>query len=429
MVNGTNELNIKIKVFGLGGGGGNAVDNMIRNNVQGVDFAIANTDKQAMSRSSCKEQILLGSKTTKGLGAGADPEVGRKACVESEQEIIDSIKGYDMVFLAAGMGGGTGTAACSCFAKIAKSLGILSVAIVTKPFTFEGKRRCQLADSGLEELKENADATVVVSNNNLKALIGRKPLNQAFEVADNTLRCGVTSITNLVNSKALINLDFADVCTTLRGQGDAILGIGTPKKDSEHPAIDAAKAAVTPMLLENSIKGAKQAIVNITGGPSISLMDAEDAIQVIQASTGNELDIIFGVDIDEELNDDNVVVTVIATGFDKVEKNEIHLKKEETTFTRKFRIQQKAAEMAAQTKAQNTSSTKEVDIMNIASFTPEETYTPKRPIYEEEITVDDVVDVEEDDYSFFGSLKNRFEKEPEKDYSYNTKSSFFANRK
>lgn len=310
-------LDIKIKVYGLGGGGGNAVENMIRHGVEGVDFALANTDLQVLNRSQCEEKILLGENTTMGLGAGANPDIGRKACMESQDAIEESMKGYDMVFLATGMGGGTGTAAVSCFAQAARKLGILCVAIVTKPFSFEGRKRTNYAEEGMKTLLESADSTVIVSNNNLIQLIGKRPLKEAFQIADNTLRSGVQSITDLITKPSLINLDFADVRTTLKDRGHAILGVGV-SESSENAAREAAESAVTPLLLENSIRGARQTIINIAGGANTSLFDAEDAVAVVREKAGTDIDTIFGVSIDENLGD-KIVVTVIATDFEEDE--------------------------------------------------------------------------------------------------------------
>ncbi len=325
-----NDGNIKIKVYGLGGGGGNAVENMIREKIANVDFAIANTDQQAINNSKCKEKILLGVNSSKGLGAGANPDVGRKACLESKEEIANSMRGYDMVFLAAGMGGGTGTAATSCFAQIAKELNILCIAIVTKPFKFEGRKRERQAEAGLEELLKTADSTVIVSNNNLMALNGKMPLNKSFQIADKTLMGGVRTITDLVNGMALINLDFADISSTLKGMGHAVLGIAGSTA-SEHKAAVAAAEAVQPELLEYSIKGAKQAIINITGGTSITLEDAEEAVEVIRQKAHTDIDTIFGIAIDEKFGE-GVIVSVIATDFDNIETNKV--KKEVKTLVR-----------------------------------------------------------------------------------------------
>ena len=313
-----------IKVFGIGGGGCNAVNRMVNEGVQGVTFYACNTDLSALNKSPVENKIILGREITKGLGAGANPEVGRRAAQESENEIREAIKGSDMVFLTAGLGGGTGTGAIPLFAKIAKEEGALTVGIVTKPFTFEGKKRMNAAMSGLEELKEYVDSLIIVSNNNLLEVLGRKPLVEAFQAADNVLRQGVQTITDLIAVPALINLDFADVKTIMENQGSALIGIGMA--DGEDKARMAAERAIQSPLLETQISGAKNAIVNITGGESITLFDAEDAMAFIREAAGNDIDAIYGVAINENLGD-SIIVTVIATGFEekeeKAEKTEL----------------------------------------------------------------------------------------------------------
>lgn len=302
-----------IKVFGIGGGGCNAVNRMVSEGVQGVEFYVANTDLQVLNNSPVENKIVLGRDVTKGLGAGANPEIGRRAAQENENEIREAIKGSDMVFITAGLGGGTGTGAAPMFAKIAKEEGALTVGIVTKPFTFEGKKRLQAAESGLQELREYVDSLIIVSNNNLIEVIGRKPLVEAFQAADNVLRQGVQTITDLIAVPAMINLDFADVRTIMENQGSALIGIGMA--DGEDKAKIAAEKAIQSPLLEAQIRGAKNAIVNITGGESITLFDAEDAMALVREAAGNDIDAIFGVAINEHLGD-NIIVTVIATGFD-----------------------------------------------------------------------------------------------------------------
>lgn len=306
-----------IKVFGIGGGGCNAVNRMVSEGVQGVTFYACNTDLSALNKSPVENKIILGREITKGLGAGANPEVGRRASQESENEIREAIKGSDMVFLTAGLGGGTGTGSIPLFAKIAKEEGALTVGIVTKPFTFEGKKRMNSAMSGLEELKEYVDSLIIVSNNNLLEVLGRKPLVEAFQAADNVLRQGVQTITDLIAVPALINLDFADVKTIMENQGSALIGIGMA--DGEDKARMAAERAIQSPLLETQISGAKNAIVNITGGESITLFDAEDAMAFIREAAGNDIDAIYGVAINENLGD-SIIVTVIATGFDSKEE-------------------------------------------------------------------------------------------------------------
>ena len=290
-----------IKVFGIGGGGCNAVNRMVSEGVKGVEFYVANTDLQALNISPVENKLVLGREITKGLGAGANPEMGRRAAQENENEIREAIKGSDMVFITTGLGGGTGTGAAPLFAKIAKEEGALTVGIVTKPFTFEGKKRMKAAEEGLAEMKEYVDSLIIVSNNNLIEVIGRRPLTEAFQAADNVLRQGVQTITDLIAVPALINLDFADVRTIMENQGSALIGIGMA--EGEDKARAAAEKAIQSPLLEAQITGARNAIVNITGGESITLFDA-----------------IFGVAINEKLGD-SIIVTVIATGFD-ADKNE-----------------------------------------------------------------------------------------------------------
>lgn len=308
----------KIKVFGIGGGGCNAVNRMVSEGVKGVEFYVANTDLQVLNQSPVENKIILGREITKGLGAGADPEVGRRAAQENESEIRDAIKGSDMVFITAGLGGGTGTGAAPMFAKIAKEEGALTVAIVTKPFTFEGKKRLLSAEAGLAELKEYVDSMIIVSNNNLIEVIGRKPLVEAFQAADNVLRQGVQTVTDLIAVPAFINLDFADVKTIMENQGSALIGIGMA--EGEDKARVAAEKAIQSPLLEAQISGARNAIVNITGGESITLFDAEDAMALVREAAGNDIDAIFGIAINENLGD-SIIVTVIATGFDKPKEN------------------------------------------------------------------------------------------------------------
>lgn len=308
-----------IKVFGIGGGGCNAVNRMVKEGVKGVEFYVANTDLQALNISPVENKIILGREVTKGLGAGANPEMGRRAAQENENEIREAIKGSDMVFITTGLGGGTGTGAAPMFAKVAKEEGALTVGIVTKPFTFEGKKRMQSAMSGLEELKAYVDSLIIVSNNNLIEVIGRRPLTEAFQAADNVLRQGVQTITDLIAVPALINLDFADVRTIMENQGSALIGIGMA--EGEDKARQAAEKAIQSPLLEAQIAGARNAIVNITGGESITLFDAEDAMALVREAAGNDIDAIFGVAINEKLGD-SIIVTVIATGFDSNEKVE-----------------------------------------------------------------------------------------------------------
>lgn len=300
----------KIKVFGIGGAGNNAVNRMAQEGVQGVDFYVANTDLQALDVSPVTNKITLGKD---GLGAGGIPDNGRKAAVESEDDIRKAMEGADMVFLTAGLGGGTGTGASPLFAKIAKEMGALTVGIVTKPFSFEGRRRMIQAEAGLEQLKEYVDSLIIVSNNRVLEVIGHIPFEEAFKEADNILRQGVQTITDLIAVPALINLDFADVRSIMEGQGSALIGIGMSQGDNK--AQEAAQKAIQSPLLEAQISGAKSAIINVTGGASISVYDASEAVEYVREAAGNDVDIIFGVAINDKIGD-AIIVTVIATGFE-----------------------------------------------------------------------------------------------------------------
>ena len=301
----------KIKVFGIGGGGCNAVSRMIEEGVQGVEFYVANTDAQVLETTQVKNKIVLGS-----LGAGANPEIGRKSAEDHKDEIKKAMEGADMIYITAGMGGGTGTGAAPVFAKIAKEMGALTVGIVTKPFSFEGPRRTRQALEGLEELRKHVDSLIIVSNNQLLKTIGNIPLTESFKEADNVLRQGVQTVTDLIAVPSLINLDFADVRSVMEGQGNALIGIGIDQSDDR--ARRAAEKAIQSPLLEAKMSGAKKAIVNVTGGNSITIQDANDAAEYISEAAGYDLDIIFGLSINEKLGD-AVVVTVIATGFDSAE--------------------------------------------------------------------------------------------------------------
>ncbi len=300
----------KIKVFGVGGAGSNAVNRMVQEGVQGVEFYVANTDLQALDVSPVANKIQLGKE---GLGAGGNPDNGRKAAVESEDAIRRSMEGADMIFLTAGLGGGTGTGASPLFAKIAKELGCLTVGIVTKPFSFEGRKRMVQAEQGLEQLKEYVDSLIIISNNKVLEVIGHIPFEDAFKEADNILRQGVQTITDLIAVPAMINLDFADIKSVMEGQGSALFGIGMA--DGEDKAKEAAERAIQSPLLEAQIIGAKSAIINVTGGTSMSAYDASEAVDYIREAAGNDIDIIFGVAINDKIGD-SIIVSVIATGFD-----------------------------------------------------------------------------------------------------------------
>lgn len=304
----------KIKVIGVGGGGNNAVNRMVHSNIIGCDFIVANTDAQVLNTSLAEKRLLLGKEVTHGLGAGSDPEKGRLAATESEAEIIEQLDGADMVFIAAGMGGGTGTGASPVIARIAKELGALTIGIVTRPFTFEGKKRNAFAAEGIQELKQNVDSLIIVSNDSLLRINGAIPLRDSFREADIVLAQSVQTITDLIVGVALINLDFADVKAIMKDKGNAMIGIGIG--EGEKKAVEAASRAITSPLLEASIIGAKNAIVNITGGPSMTLFDAHDAVEYIRDAVGieGELNIIFGVNIDDSL-EDKMQVSIIATEF------------------------------------------------------------------------------------------------------------------
>ena len=301
----------KIKVIGAGGGGCNAVNRMIESGVGGVDFIVANTDLQVLNVSKAETKIQLG---TDGLGAGGNPEIGREAAVESKQEIEDVLKGADMVFVTCGLGGGTGTGAAPIIAEIAQEQGALTVAIVTKPFKFEGRRRMENAEVGLAELRKHVDTIIVIPNDRLRDIIDRStPIIEAFKEVDNVLRRAVQSISDLIAVSGLVNLDFADVKAVMQNRGNAIIGIGIG--EGENRAIEAAQQAVASPLLENTIDGATDAIINITGGNSLTLFEAEDAAEVVRNAANTDINTIFGAVINENLNDE-VIVTVIATGFD-----------------------------------------------------------------------------------------------------------------
>ena len=303
-----------IKVIGVGGGGGNAVNRMIDNDVQGVEFIVCNTDAQVLRLSRCENRIQLGKKLTRGLGAGAKPEVGKAAALESQDEIRAVLDGADMVFITAGMGGGTGTGAAPVVAQIARELGCLTVGIVTKPFNFEGPGRMKHALEGLKELKPHVDTLLVIPNEKLLSVIdAHTTMLQAFKEADNTLRQGVQAIAEIINVPGIINIDFADVKTVMTNKGTALMGVGVGSGDNK--VIEAARNAIHSNLLEVSIDGATDAIVNITAGRSITLFEQSEALQEIRNASTSELNVIYGVALNEDLGEE-VVVTVIATGYD-----------------------------------------------------------------------------------------------------------------
>ncbi len=303
-----------IKVIGVGGCGGNAVDHMISSGLNGVEFIAINTDAQALKRNQAKLQLQLGNGVTKGLGAGANPDVGREAALEDRERIAELIDGADMLFITAGMGGGTGTGAAPVVAEVAKELGILTVAVVTKPFTFEGKVVGRIAEEGLEKLRQAVDTVIVIPNQNLLKVVDKKtPIRQAFLLADDVLRQGVQGISDLITLAGDINIDFADVRTVMQGQGDAIMGIGIGTGETR--AVDAANKAVNNPLLEDAkIEGARNVLVNVTGGEDFSLVEYQEIVDYITEKADDDAHIIAGFVTDPKIEDE-VRVTVIATGF------------------------------------------------------------------------------------------------------------------
>jgi len=309
-----------IKVIGVGGGGGNAINRMVDEGVAGVEFIAANTDVQALSSTKAETVIQLGPKLTRGLGAGGRPEVGRKAAEESEEALTEAITGADMVFITAGMGGGSGTGAAPVIARIAKDLGALTVGVVTRPFGFEGSKRGQYAVEGINELREHVDTLLIISNNNLLEIVDKKtPLLEALSEADNVLRQGVQGITDLITNPGLINLDFADVKTVMANKGNALMGIGIGS--GEERVVEAARKAIYSPLLETTIDGAEDVIVNVTGGLDLTLIEAEEASEIVNQAAGQGVNIWLGTSIDESMKDE-IRVTVVATGVrqERVEK-------------------------------------------------------------------------------------------------------------
>ncbi len=314
----------RIKVIGVGGGGGNAVNTMISYSLKGVDFIVANTDTQALAASISPIKVQLGTEATKGLGAGANPDVGRQAATETKDRLREHLEGADMVFITAGLGGGTGTGGAPVIAEICKELGVLTVAVVTKPFQFEGKRRNYQAEEGVDELRRIVDTLIVVPNQRLLSLGGRNlSLLEAFKKADDILYHAVKGISDLIIIPGLINLDFADVKNTMSSMGLALMGTGTAS--GENRAIEAAQRAISsPLLEDNSIQGAHGVLLNITGGPDMSLFEVNEASSLIQAEAHEDANIIFGTVIDENMGDE-IRITVIATGFEDVTRRKNNL--------------------------------------------------------------------------------------------------------
>lgn len=312
-----------IKVIGVGGGGSNAVNRMIESELTGVEFIAVNTDAQALTLSKAPTKIQIGEKRTKGLGAGSNPEIGQEAAEESKEVLKRAMEGADMIFLTAGLGGGTGTGAAPVIAAIAREIGCLTVGVVTKPFSFEGRRRMAQAQKGYDNMHDKVDALITIPNDRLLQVVEKKTsMLEAFRIADDVLRQGVQGISDLITVPGLINVDFADVRTIMSNAGSAIMGIGVASGDDR--AVQAARAAISSPLLEASIEGAKGVLLNITGGSNLGLFEVNDAAQIVAEAADPDANIIFGAMIDEGLRDE-VRVTVIATGFDERRSDDIGL--------------------------------------------------------------------------------------------------------
>lgn len=323
----------RIKVIGVGGAGNNAVNRMIAAGLKGIEFFSVNTDKQALCMAQAQNKLQIGEKLTKGLGAGANPEIGKKAAEENYEDIKKALEGADMVFVTAGMGGGTGTGAAPIVAKVSKELGILTVGVVTKPFGFEGKVRKMQAEKGLMELKEHVDTLVTIPNDRLLQIVDKKAsIMDAFRIADDVLRQGVQGISDLIAVPGLVNLDFADVKTIMMDKGLAHMGIGMAS--GEGRSAEAVKQAIHSPLLETSIEGAKSVLLNITGGPNLGIFEVNEAAELVFQSADPDANIIFGAVIDENLQDE-IRITVIATGFDEIIPRAIPTTVDDNTFEKK----------------------------------------------------------------------------------------------
>lgn len=311
----------KIKVMGVGGGGGNAINRMIQENLQGVEFIAVNADAQALFFSQAPYQIRIGDKLTKGLGAGGDPEIGAEAAEESKEELLKAVSDADMVFITAGIGGGTGTGASPLIAQLARESGALTIGVVTKPFAFEGRRRKEVAERGITELKEHVDTLIVIPNDRLLELVDKKAsIQEAFRVADDVLRQGIQGISELITVPGLVNLDFADVRTIMAEGGSALMAVG--RAAGETRAVDAAHAAVGSPLLDVTIDGATGVLFNVTGGTDLTLHEVNEAARVIREMAHPDVNLIFGAVMDPEMNDGEIQITVIATGFDGVRRRQ-----------------------------------------------------------------------------------------------------------
>ena len=364
----------QIKVIGVGGGGNNAVNRMVEAQLKGVEFIAINTDKQALYTSKAEYKVQIGDKLTRGLGAGANPEIGKNAAEESKDEILTLLQGSDMVFVTAGMGGGTGTGAAPLVAQLAKEMGILTVGVVTKPFIFEGKVRMKNAERGIEDLKANVDTLITIPNDKLLQLVQKNTsMLEAFSIADNVLKQGIQSISDLIAVPGLINLDFADVTSIMKEQGLAHMGIGTAV--GENRAVEAAREAIQSPLLETSIKGAKGVLLNITGGSNLGLFEINEASTLVQESCDPEANIIFGASIREDLGDE-ISITVIATGFESNQLQDMRINDTISKFTTKpveTVVEKKEVEpikevVAAKEEPKKVSLTEEDDDMIIPTF-------------------------------------------------------------
>ena len=365
----------QIKVIGAGGGGNNAVNRMVEAQLKGVEFIAVNTDKQALHTSKAEYKIQIGEKLTRGLGAGANPEVGKRAAEESKDEIVKLLQGADMVFVTAGMGGGTGTGAAPVIAQLAKEMGILTVGVVTKPFVFEGKVRMKNAEAGIAELKTRVDTLITIPNDRLLQIVQKNTsMLDAFSIADNVLKQGIQSISDLIAVPGLINLDFADVTSIMKEKGLAHMGIGNAT--GENRSIEAAREAIQSPLLETSIKGAKGVLLNITGGSNLGLFEINEASTLVQESCDPEANIIFGASIREDLGDE-IMITVIATGFDEATKEELNLRNStkmnmrtntQTAPSAKIVQEDKKEEVAVAKEEVKTSIIEEDDDMQIPTF-------------------------------------------------------------
>lgn len=351
-----------LKVIGVGGGGNNAVNRMIDDGIQNVEFIAINTDGQALNLSKAESKIQIGEKLTRGLGAGANPDIGKKAAEESREQIEDAIQGADMVFVTAGMGGGTGTGAAPVVAKIAKEMGALTVGVVTRPFSFEGRKRQTQAAAGVDAMKAAVDTLIVIPNDRLLDIVDKStPMMEAFKEADNVLRQGVQGISDLIAVSGEVNLDFADIKTIMTNQGSALMGIGV--SSGENRAIEAAKKAISSPLLETSIVGAQGVLMNITGGESLSLFEAQEAADIVQDAADEDVNMIFGTVINPELEDE-IVVTVIATGFNEKSVNrtpEREEKRDSVSYPTSQRAEETPPSRPAREPERNTAETKDDD--------------------------------------------------------------------